>query len=457
MSNLFQFRLIAREIFDEALHAVNAQAAVRHGLRIDGSRLSVCEASFELSAGAQVYSIAIGKAAGTMAIALEDVLGDQLSEGVIAAPAGNAGRGMLSKLWRCFEGGHPLPNEASLAAAEAAFALLDRANQDRALVIFLISGGGSAMLEAPISKEITLEDLRSANQTLVTCGASISEINAVRRAFSAVKGGRLAMRAPNSSQVTLIVSDVPRGEEHNVASGPTLTPPADKPSATEVVARYNLSDKLPRLIMRAVENAADSSASETLALQSNRETPRPNLDEHFVLLDNDTALEAAATAARGRELTAEITRDISDENIEAGVEKLLTRLSELKASDGANVCLISGGEFACPVRGDGLGGRNLETALRLAIAADQNSGRVGEFVALCAGTDGIDGNSPAAGAIVDSTTIERARRIGLDPADFLNRSDSYSFFVALGDVVTTGPTGTNVRDLRILLTAAAPE
>ena len=140
------------------------------------------------------------------------------------------------------------------------------------------------------------------------------------------------------------------------------------------------------------------------------------------------------------------------------MEKLLTRLGELKSTTtAADVCLISGGEFACPVRGDGLGGRNLETALRLAIAADQNSERVGEFVALCAGTDGIDGNSPAAGAIVDSTTIERARRIGLDPAEFLKRSDSYSFFVALGDVVTTGPTGTNVRDLRILLAAAAPE
>jgi len=318
-------------------------------------------------------------------------------------------------------------------------------------VIFLISGGGSAMLEAPISKEITLDDFRSANQTLVSCGASISEINAVRRAFSAVKGGRLATRAPNSPQVTLIVSDVPSGEDHNVASGPTLTQPANAPSAMEVVSRYGLSNQLPASIMRVVE----TSASETLALQSKRDTPPPSVYAHFVLLDNDTALEAAATAARGSGFTVDIARDISDEPIELGVEKLLTGLSELKSSvrpTAADVCLMSGGEFACPVRGDGLGGRNLETALRLAVAADQNSGRVGEFVALSAGTDGIDGNSPAAGAIVDSTSIKRARRIGLDPADFLNRSDSYSFFVALGDTITTGPTGTNVRDLRILLT-----
>jgi glycerate 2-kinase len=446
VSNLFQLRLIAREFFDEALHAVNAEAAVRHAVRIDGSRLSVCEASFKLSAAAQVYSIAIGKAATAMAVALEDVLRDQFSEGVIAAHAGNAGRSMLSKHWQEFEGGHPIPNKASLAAAEAAFALLDRANKERALVIFLISGGGSAMLEAPISKEITLEDLRSANQALVSCGASISEINAVRRAFSAVKGGRLATRAPNSLQVTLIVSDVPRGEEHNVASGPTLTPKAGAPSATEVVASYGLRNLLPSSIMRAIERPETS------------EPPPPIGQPYFVLLDNDTALEAAATAARGRELTAEIARDISDEPIELGVEKLLTRLGELKSSKaGTDVCLVSGGEFACPVRGEGLGGRNLETALRLAIAAEEHRDRIGEFVALCAGTDGIDGNSPAAGAIVDSTTIERARRIGLDPADFFNRSDSYSFFVALGDALTTGATGTNVRDLRILLSAGVSE
>lgn len=442
MSELLQLRRASRSIFDEALRAVDGATAVKNAIRIDGSRMGVYEAFFELSAGSRVYSIAIGKAAMAMAVALEDVLGDRLSGGVIAAPAGNAGRGTLSKRWRCFEGGHPLPNEASIAAAEAAFALLDRANQDRAFVIFLISGGGSAMLEAPFSKEITLEDLRAANQTLVSCGASISEINAVRRALSAVKGGGLAMRAPNSPQVTLIVSDVPRGEEFNVASGPTLPAPGDAPSATEVVTGFDLRDLMPSSIIRAIERSQTSEPS----------TPIDH--PYFVLLDNDTALEAAATAARQSGMTVEIARDISDEPIEAGVEKLLMHLGELKSAvpmTAEDVCLISGGEFACPVRGEGLGGRNLETALRLAIAADQNPARVGEFVALCAGTDGIDGNSPAAGAIVDSTTIERARRIGLDATDFLDRSDAYSFFVALGDVVTTGPTGTNVRDLRILL------
>jgi hydroxypyruvate reductase len=176
------------------------------------------------------------------------------------------------------------------------------------------------------------------------------------------------------------------------------------------------------------------------------------LREHFVLLENNDALQAAAGAATRRGFSAEIANDISDEPIEVGCEKLLARLRNMRESNPARMCLISGGEFACPVKGNGIGGRNLENALRLAIAANSTQSRFSSFVALCAGTDGIDGNSPAAGAIVDHTTIDRALKIGLDPQDFLDRSDTYSFFVALGDAITTGPTGTNVRDLRILLT-----
>jgi glycerate-2-kinase len=177
-----------------------------------------------------------------------------------------------------------------------------------------------------------------------------------------------------------------------------------------------------------------------------------HLRKHFVLLNNKSALEAAAKAARERDFLAEIAADISDQPIERGCELLRERLEALRAKHrhtSRTICLIAGGEFACPVTGDGIGGRNLETALRLASA---NRLGLTATVALCAGTDGIDGNSPAAGAIVDSTTMERAKSIGIEANDFLRRSDSYSFFVALGDVITTGATGTNVRDVRILLT-----
>ena len=448
MPNLTQLRLAAREIFDETLHAVDAGVAVRHAVRLDGSQLNIGDTTIDIK-NRRVYSVAIGKAAFTMAHALEEVLGDSFTAGFMSGPRLPGFTEMpewkLRTRWRWTEGGHPLPNQNSLLAATEAFELLQRANEERALVIFLISGGGSAMLEWPITEDITLADLRTANQTLVNCGASISEVNAVRRAFSAIKGGRLATRAPDCDQVTLIISDVPKGEERNVASGPTLVPPDDAPTALEVIERYNLRAQLPETILRAIEGDSGSPESDSKSLR-----------KHFVLLDNQSALEAAAEAALNRGFTTEIAGDISDQPIEQGCRQLLSRLDALRDRSKTEqtsainaVCLISGGEFSCPVRGEGLGGRNLETALRL--ATGQSLSGYPHFIALCAGIDGIDGNSPAAGAIVDSTTRERAEAIGLDPSAFIERSDAYSFFVALGDAITTGATGTNVRDIRILL------
>lgn len=455
MTNLTQLRLAAREIFDGALCAVDASAAVRRALRFEGSRLTMCDTAIEIG-DRPVYSIAIGKAAMKMASALEGILGERLATVIIASNETRFGAANSDRIERpqvnnsrhsVFHGGHPEPNEQSLAAARACFDLLDKANEEQAFVIFLISGGGSAMIEWPISKDITLADLRTANKALIESGASIGEINAVRRAFSAVKGGRLAARAPNCEQVTLIVSDVPAGEERNVASGPSLASPEDAPDARDVIARYNLRPQLPETIVRAIESGP-------MLMTQDAGVLRP----HFVLLDNRSALEAAAEAARQRGFVTEIASNISDQPIAAGCAQLLERLTQLreqadKASNesaGKVVCLISGGEFACPVRGDGIGGRNLETALRLADSTNLSLPEHEHVVALCAGTDGIDGNSPAAGAIVDNTTVPRARAIGLDPQDFLERSDAYSFFVALGDVVAKGPTGTNVRDIRIL-------
>jgi glycerate 2-kinase len=464
MSNLTQLRLAARDIFESALQAVDAGAAVHRALRLEVSRLSICDTAIDIGNRA-VYSIAIGKAAVKMASGLEEILHERLAGGALTGDPRGVARGERANALReagepqtgmpglpqrhtVFHGGHPEPNEQSLAAAGACFDVLDKANAERALVIFLISGGGSAMIERPIREDIALADLRTANKALVKSGASIAEINAVRRAFSAVKGGRLAARAPNCEQVTLIVSDVPAGEEQNVASGPSLAPPDDAPDAREVIARYSLRPHLPGTILRAVEHEPKLPSEHSKALR-----------RHFVLLDNRSALEAAAEAARQRGFATEIASDISDQPIAEGCAQLLERLSEIRElagevpneSGGKIVCLISGGEFACPVRGDGIGGRNLETALRLACATNLSLSDSAQFVALCAGTDGIDGNSPAAGAIVDDTTISRARAIGLDPKDFLERSDAYSFFVALGDVVATGPTGTNVRDVRILV------
>ena len=394
MPDLHELHRHARAIFHHALTAVDPRPITK-------------DAVTKLNLSAPIYSIAIGKAATSMALGLHDALGDKLSARVVASL-----------------GGHPLPNEASLASARAAFALLDRANEEQATVIFLISGGGSAMIEWPIRDDIPLDALRSANQTLVSCGASISEINSVRRAFSAIKGGGLARRAPYARMFTLIVSDTNPGDEASVASGPTLNPPVDAPNAIEVVEHYHLESVLPDSIMKAVRA---------------QHSPEPITSSYQVLLDNQTALDAAAQKARELGYTCTTLNQINEQSIQEGCDLFLKNIR--------GGCTISGGEFSCPVRGDGRGGRNLETALRCAININTSS----HLVVLSAGTDGIDGNSIAAGAIADETTLERARNLNLAPTQYLARSDSYTFFEQLNDLIITGPTGTNVRDLRILL------
>jgi hydroxypyruvate reductase len=407
--NANQIRVHLREsaasIFDHALSAVDPRQAVK-------------DAPLVLSPG-PIYSIAIGKAAASMARGLEDMLGDKLTAPVLIAM-----------------GGHPLPDENSLAAAQAAFALLDRANAEEATVIFLISGGGSAMIEWPVSDEISLADLQAANRTLISCGASIAEVNAVRRAFSAVKGGKLARRAQNARTFTVIVSDTNPGDEASVASGPTLNPRSDSPELIEVVKHYQLENLLPQSIMKAVREQKRASG--------------PINSSQLVILDNQTAVKTAFLKALELVTIVSMDTDICEQPIQEGCDLLLARLMARPKND-ATLAVISGGEFSCPVRGNGRGGRNLETVLRWAIALDKERGKGPHLVVLSAGTDGIDGNSPAAGAIADETTIQRARKLGLDANQYLARSDSYSFFESLGDLVVTGPTGTNVRDLRILL------
>jgi glycerate 2-kinase len=448
-----ELRRAAREIFDHVIARVDARRAVLDAVELRGHRLRVGEAEFDLGATPlRVYGVAFGKAAVPMASALDERLGARLCGGVVSGPLGGA---RLSASWSAFAGGHPLPNEASLDAARAAFGLLREANHPSSLLIFLVSGGGSAMMELPRDPSVTLEDLREANRVLVSCGARIAEVNSVRRALSAVKGGGLSARAPLASQVTLIVSDTGAGRDADVASGPTLEAADDTPYAA-VVERYGLARALPPRVTRALEESGGASAPTPDARAFRR---------HYVLLDNARACEEAARAARARGFAVVVARDLVEQPVAEGAAECVRRLVELYRREGAGgvgVCLISGGEFACPVRGRGVGGRNAETALRCAFEFEKydgdESGRSLEahasaraLVAFCAGTDGVDGNSPAAGALADDSTLRRARARGLDARTFLDESDAYTFFESLGDAILTGPTGTNVRDVRILL------
>ena len=454
-------RRAARSIYDATLAGMDARAAVRRALDFTpAGRLTILDTEFDLHARPlAIYSIAAGKAAGEMASALDEVLGGALAGGVVSAPTAARSVGLLSGRWRVFAGGHPLPDEASLDAARAAFALLREADAaaERALVIFLISGGGSAMLEWPRDESITLAELREANRALVACGAGIDEINSVRRAFSSVKGGGLSERARRAAHISLIISDTKRDEPHNVASGPTFAFAPDSPDPSEVVNRYGLAARLPASILRVIDRPRPSRAETDHAAAT--AAGAIALRRHHVLLDNERALERAAEVAAALGFAVEVARDVSDQGVEEGATLLVSRLLDLRRREkgGRGVCLISGGEFSCPVRGPGVGGRNAETVLRCAFEIEARAARSPfeangtRVVALSAGTDGIDGNSPAAGALGDDTTLARARSRSLDARGFLEASDAHTLFAALGDAITTGATGTNVRDLRLLL------
>lgn len=447
MDQELNLRSVAREIFADALSSVDANQAVRQAVRLEGSRLRIVNQEFDLRAGSATYAVAVGKAAGAMAQALDSVLGDKLAGGVISTTPTDFS---ITNRWRVFAGGHPVPNEASLAAARASFDLLQHADES-ALIIFLISGGGSAMFESPRDAEITLAELREANRVLTSCGATIAEINAVRRCFSAVKGGKLSEYARSARQVTLIISDTNPGDEANVASGLTLAPPLDAPDASSIIKHYNLAARLPQSILRLINQPDEPPPAQPFGSRRRH--------NHYVLLDNETAIERAAAAAHARGFKVELAGDIVEQPIAEGCRMLVSRLLDLhaRAESGQVTCLISGGEFGCPVHGPGVGGRNAETVLRCAFEMDapahQSADDALQLVALSAGTDGVDGNSPAAGALADTTTLQRAYARDLNAQSLLDASDAYTFFAALGDAVVTGPTGTNVRDLRIMLAA----
>jgi hydroxypyruvate reductase len=435
---------IARQIFDRTLAAIDVEAVVRSHLRLDGERLLIDDEVLGLDSFSRILVIGIGKACLPMARAVEALLGDRITDGLVVT---NAIVGDARARLPAWIGGHPVPNEESLAAASSALQLLREHDAEDTLALFLITGGGSAMFEKPIDDAITLDDLQAVNRALVGCGAVIGEMNIVRRRLSAVKGGRLAAAAPRSRQVSLYVSDVNSDDLTTVASGPTLPDRSTPEEFHRILERYKLLERFPpnvaALIARSPGFSQASDPAEARAANT-----------HHLLLDNRRALlEAKRIAETDHGLLVEIADDLVEGDVETMMRTHIERLAALRTKHpGRAVCLLSGGEVICPVRGDGQGGRNQEFALRAAIEIDQLGLR--DLAVLSAGTDGIDGNSPAAGAIADAKTMQRARAAGLSAERHLIDSNSCHFFHSLGDAIITGPTGNNVRDLRVLLAQA---
>lgn len=439
MKTTADLRALARQLFQDTLAAIDVATVVQAYLRIEDGKLCAGAAQFELRGLRRVVIIAIGKASLPMAQAAQALLGDYVTAGLIVT---NENQGQVPRGFEVLLGGHPTPNAASLASATRALELLREYDAEDTLVLFLLSGGGSAMFELPIDSHLTLADLQAVNRTLVNCGAVIHEMNIVRRHLSAVKGGRLAAAAPRSAQLSLYISDVNSDDLSTVASGPTLPSGATLADLQRVIDRYDLLAKFPpRVVELFTEHKITALPLVEVA------NPRR---AHHLLLDNDIALQQARRLAESAGCVVEIAADLIEGEVEALAQAHLDRLTALRERHpGQTVCLLAGGEAICPVRGQGQGGRNQEFVLRTAFALTAR--QLKQTICLSAGTDGLDGNSPAAGAVADETTLPRAAALGLDAASYLQNSDAYSFFAQLGDALLCGPTGNNVRDVRILL------
>ena len=432
-----QLKQLARKIFHETLAAIDIPATMQRKLLRKGAVLVCGETKIDLGDFEKLRVVAIGKAAHAMVDGLELVLSPFLRiEGVVSAPtpARRPVPGM-----KYFIGGHPVPNAESWKAAEAILALLKRCDE-KTLVFFLLSGGGSALVELPLDSRQTLEDVQKLHRTLVSCGAPIDAINTVRKHLSAVKGGRLAAAAQNATKITLAVSDVPVGKESALASGPTLPDPTTVADVKRIVAEYSLQEKFPTALQAWLDKTTMP------------ETPKANdavfRNSHFLLLlGMDDLFHPAHHAAEANGFIACCDNATDDWPVEKAAENLLEQLVALRETHaGYRVALIADGEVSSPVTGNGIGGRN--SAFVLA-CVEKIAGK--KIAVLSAGTDGVDGNSLAAGAVADGETLARARAMGLDHADAFRRSDAFTFFSKLEDAIVTGPTGNNLRDLRILI------
>jgi glycerate 2-kinase len=427
----------AERIFRETLAAIDIPAAMERKLGRSGSTIASIDGRMDLRDFESIVAIAFGKASHAMARGLVNVLADDFPvDGILIVPAD-----LPAEMpdWEVFRGGHPLPNSESLAAGRA---ILERlASCDRGtLIFFLISGGGSSMVEQPLDPHLTLADFDDLNAALITCGAPIDEINAVRKHLSATKGGRLAAAAPFSRKLTLAISDVPAGQESALASGPTLPDPTTIHDARRIVRQYDLLPRFSPLLRDAFEK------------HSLRETPKPGhacftLAQFEVLLGAHDLTHAAHHACEAEGYICICDNSTDNWPIARASDFLLGQLeAHARAHPGHRVAVLCEGELSSPVTGNGVGGRNAAFVLA---CAPRIAGK--GITVLSAGTDGIDGNSPAAGAVADGKTLLRARALGLETADFQGRSDSYNFFAQLGDAIRTGPTGNNLRDLRILM------
>jgi hydroxypyruvate reductase len=432
-------------VLEEALTAVEPRTCTGQALHRDGDWLQIGDRSYDLRELRTLYVVGFGKASAPMAQAVEDVLGDHVADGVVVVKYGHTA---ATRTARLVEAGHPVPDGQSVAGARAVVDLVDQAGEDD-MVLVLISGGGSALLTLP-APGLTLEDLQGLTNLLLRCGATINEINTLRRHCSAVKGGQLARRIAPARAVGLILSDVVGNPLDAIASGPLVPDPSTFADAWAVVEKYGLAGDLPAGVHTHLQAGLQGEMPDT---------PKPGdpvFDQVQVVIVGDNALAAERGARAATEAgyhAAVLSTFVEGEarevaRVVAALGKEVVRHHRPQAPPA---CLILGGETTVTLRGEGSGGRNQE----LALAAAQALQGWPHITVVALGTDGNDGPTDAAGGVVDGGTVDRARAAGLNPQAHLQNNDAYPLLRATNDLLLTGPTNTNVNDLIFVFVEAS--
>ena len=434
-------RQAALGIFNAAVRAVDPGEAIRRHLTREALRLRIGRETVDLGKVGEIVVVGCGKAAGPMAAAVEEIVGDRIGRGIVVTKYGHV---QPTRIIRIHEAGHPVPDDAGIAGGQAVLDHVRGLGFDD-LVIVLISGGGSALTPAPV-EGITLAEKQALTKALLACGADIREMNTVRKHISRFKGGQLARAAQPARVVTLILSDIVGDPLDAIASGPTVPDPTTYADALSILDKYRIRGEIPAAIRDRLEAGARGEVSET----PKPENPLFARVSNLIVGSNIQALQAAQSEARALGLTPMIlSSSIEGETREiARMHAALAR--EVRTSGNPlppPACLISGGETTVTLRGSGKGGRNQEFVLAAAV----DIAGLPQTVILSAGTDGTDGPTDAAGAIADGDTCARALAVGLSPRKALDANDAYPLFEKLGDLILTGPTKTNVMDVRLVL------
>jgi glycerate 2-kinase len=427
----------ALRIFYSALKASDPKEAVLRHVRVSDGVLFAGKRRYRLDEFRNIYLTGAGKASARMAVAVERLLGKRITGGLLNVKHGHVAKLRRIRLNEC---GHPVPDEAGVQGAQEIGNIAAKAGEDD-LLICLISGGGSALLPFP-AQPVTLAEKQDTTQLLLRSGANIHEINTVRKHISSIKGGQLAALAWPAQVLSLILSDVIGDDLDVIGSGPTAPDSSAFLDALAVLEKFGLTNLVPPPVSERIRAGVAGEIPET---------PK-SLErvQNLIVGSNQLALDAAAGAARGLGYRPLILSSFI-EGETRDVAKVHAAIAKEVLSSGRPVkrpaCVISGGETTVTIKGNGLGGRNQEFAL----AAAMDIAAISGVLMLSGGTDGSDGPTNAAGALCDGTTIARAEKLGLNAADFLARNDSYHFFEPLGDLIKTGPTGTNVMDVRLAL------